>query len=242
MRTVRDRLVSQLGLVALAAAILLGAIAVGADIRNKNRNDTISVTGSAKQRITSDYVIWDVSIASLEPTPQAAAATLNDWAGRVRSFLRSHGVLDSELGVTPVSAETLRKGSSGGGKLIGYRLSRSFEVRSARVATIGSAIGKSSELLEEGVPLESDPPQYIFTKLPSIRPTLLASATRDALARAKGLVGAAGGRLGKLRGVDVGVFQVTAPNSTEVSDYGEYDTSTLAKDVTAVVNVTFSLR
>ena len=55
------------------------------------------------------------------------------------------------------------------------------------------------------------------------------------------LLAATGGSLGKLRGVDVGVFQVTSPNSTEVSDYGVYDTSTLQKDVTAVVNVTFSL-
>jgi len=39
----------------------------------------------------------------------------------------------------------------------------------------------------------------------------------------------------------IGGFQVTSPNSTEVSDYGVYDTSTLGKDVTAVVNVTFSL-
>jgi hypothetical protein len=35
---------------------------------------------------------------------------------------------------------------------------------------------------------------------------------------------------------------VTAPNSTDVSDYGVYDTSTLRKDVTAVVNVTFALK
>lgn len=55
------------------------------------------------------------------------------------------------------------------------------------------------------------------------------------------LVGATGDSLGKLRGVNVGVFQVTSPNSTEVSDYGVYDTSTLEKDVTAVVNVTFAL-
>jgi hypothetical protein len=41
--------------------------------------------------------------------------------------------------------------------------------------------------------------------------------------------------------VSVGVFKVTSPNSTEVEDYGVYDTSTLAKDVTAVVNVTFAL-
>jgi hypothetical protein len=56
------------------------------------------------------------------------------------------------------------------------------------------------------------------------------------------LVDASGARLGELRAVSVGVFQITPPNSTEVSDYGEYDTTTLAKDVTAVVNVTFALR
>ncbi len=56
------------------------------------------------------------------------------------------------------------------------------------------------------------------------------------------LVTASGARLGSLRSVDVGVFQVTAPNSTDVSDEGDYDTSTFRKDVTAVVNVTFTLR
>jgi hypothetical protein len=55
------------------------------------------------------------------------------------------------------------------------------------------------------------------------------------------IVKATGASLGKLRGVDVGVFQVTSPNSTQVEDYGVYDTSTVDKDVTAVVNVTFGV-
>ena len=48
-------------------------------------------------------------------------------------------------------------------------------------------------------------------------------------------------KLGKLRGVDVSPFQITPPNSTQVSDYGAYDTTTLKKQVEAVVNVTFGL-
>ena len=70
----------------------------------------------------------------------------------------------------------------------------------------------------------------------------LAEATKDAQHRGQILVEATGAHLGGLRGVDVGVFQVTSPNSTEVEDYGVYDTSTLDKDVTAVVNVTFALK
>jgi hypothetical protein len=123
----------------------------------------------------------------------------------------------------------------------GFKLTRSFEVRSERVAAIADLVEQSQQLFEQGVPLQPQSPQYVYTKLADLRPKLLAEATKDALNRAKVLVEATGAHLGGLRDVDVGVFQVTAPNSTEVSDYGVYDTSTLGKDVTAVVNVSFSL-
>jgi len=40
-------------------------------------------------------------------------------------------------------------------------------------------------------------------------------------------------------GADTGIFQITAPNSTETSDSGTYDTRTIDKDITAVMSVTF---
>ena len=99
----------------------------------------------------------------------------------------------------------------------------------------------SSTLLAQGIPLSADSPQYLYTQLPALRPQLLAEATKDAQNRARVIVKATGAHLGSLRGVDVGVFQVTAPNSTQVEDYGVYDTSTVEKDVTAVVNITFGV-
>ena len=109
------------------------------------------------------------------------------------------------------------------------------------MAAIAGVAEASSQLIASGIPLQVQPLQYIYTRLADLRPKLLAAAVRDAQNRGRVLLGATGGTLGKLRGVDVGVFQVTSPNSTEVSDYGVYDTSTLSKDVTAVVNVTFAL-
>jgi hypothetical protein len=128
------------------------------------------------------------------------------------------------------------------GQAVGYQVTRAFQVRSQRVGVIAAVAEASSRLIASGIPLQSEPLQYVFTRLAEIRPALLARAVRDARNRGLVLLDAAGGKLGKLRGVDVGVFQVTAPNSTQVSDYGEYDTTTLHKDVTAVVNVTFVLR
>jgi hypothetical protein len=238
----RDRawLISSAAL--LAIAIVVGSYSIGGGIGDRGRNDTIAVTGSAKQRITSDYVIWDASVTSQRATPQAAAQELNAWAGKIHRFLKAQGVLASELTLAPITAQAVQAASdNGNGKIIGYALTRNFEVRSARVARIAAVVERSSQLLAAGIPIQFSPIQYIFTKLASVRPGLLAAATKDALGRARILVGATGGHLGALREVNVGVFQVTSPNSTDVSDYGEYDTSTLEKDVTAVVNVSFAL-
>jgi hypothetical protein len=153
----------------------------------------MSVTGSAKRRIVSDYIVWNVSVSSQRATPQAASTELAGWTREILAFLNSAHVEQSEITVNPITTETVNEDED------------------------------------------------IYTRLPSLRPQLLADATRDALRRAQVLVESTGADLGNLRGVDVGVFQVTAPNSTEVEDYGVYDTSTRTKDVTAVVNVTLAI-
>ena len=221
----------------LAIAFVIGAIFIGHGIRDKNRNDVITVTGSAKKRIISDYVVWRMVVTSEQPSAPEAARELNGWTREIRSFLTGAGVDADELNVDPISTETVSRK----GKVVSFRLTRGFEIRSPRVRELTDVANRSSELLAQGIPLQADPVQYVYTKLPTLRPELLAQATRDARSRARVIVDATGSHLGKLRRVSVGVFQITSPNSTDVEDYGVYDTSTLQKDVTAVVNVTFAL-
>jgi hypothetical protein len=231
------------GLVLLALAVFLGSVFIGRGIRDRGRNDVITVTGSAKKRISADYVVWSPAVTVEGGSAAAGAADIARWAKRVHEFLRAEGVQESELTVQPISIEQITPedtGDSGVG-ILGYRLTRTFTIRSNRVDAIRRVVQATPKLLAKNIPLVGDPPQYVYTKLPSLRPQLLRDAMRDAQARAKVLVDATGAKLGRLRSIDVGVFQVTAPNSTEVSDYGEYDTSTRLKDVTAVVNVTFAL-
>ncbi|MDX6485344.1 MAG: uncharacterized protein QOF43_497 [Gaiellaceae bacterium] len=237
----RERIPLFAGLVVLALAVALGSVFIANGIRDRNRSDVITVTGSAKQRIASDYVVWDASLASRQPTATAALKELAGWTRRTQSFFRAQGVTAGELALAPIAALSPGSIDDNGTRVKGYLLTRTFEIRSARVGQIASLAERSSVLLAQGVPLAAGPPQYVYTKLSSLRPQLLAAATEDARRRARVIVSASGAKLGNLRGVDVGVFQVTAPNSTQVSDYGEYDTTTLRKDVTAVVNVTFAL-
>jgi uncharacterized protein len=234
---VLERLPLLAGLALLAIAFVIGSIFIGHGIRDKNRNDVISVTGSAKKRIVSDYIVWNFSVTSRQPSADDAAKELADWAAKIRVFLTGEGIKPGEISVQPISTETVSRK----GRVTSFVLTRSFEIRSPRVQEVTGVADRSSALLAEGIPFQADSPQYVYTKLPQLRPQLLAQATKDARSRARVIVDATGAHLGKLRRVNVGVFQITSPNSTEVEDYGVYDTSTLEKDVTAVVNVTFAL-
>jgi hypothetical protein len=227
----------------LALAVLIGSIAIGNGIRDRGRNDVIRVTGSAKKRIRADYVVWGLSVTSQEPGASDAAALLARWTKRVRTVLADEHVRPRELTMQPIATEAVTAEETGEGTgILAYKLTRRFQIRSSRVAAIRGVAEDTSKLLAADVPLEAESPQYVYTHLGSLRPELLRAATRDAQRRAQILVEATGNRLGGLRNVSVGVFQVTSPFSTEVSDYGEYNTSTVLKDVTGVVNVTFALR
>jgi hypothetical protein len=73
-------LVAGLALIALALAV--GLVAVAHGIRDRGAGDTISVTGSAKRSITSDYVTWSASLSARGTDPATAAAQLDDWLKR----------------------------------------------------------------------------------------------------------------------------------------------------------------
>src|SRR6266566_8453413 len=67
------------GLALIAIAFVIGSIAIGHGIRDRNQNDMIVVTGSAKKRITSDYLIWTLSVTSTQASATNAATELGGW-------------------------------------------------------------------------------------------------------------------------------------------------------------------
>src|SRR5437016_5473293 len=136
----RERLPLLGGLALLAIAFVIGAVAIGHGIRDRNRNDVIIVTGSAKKRITSDYVIWGVSVTSQQASATAAAKELDRWTTAIRSFMNREGVEPAELVVQPISTGTLSKG----GRVTAYKLTRRFELRSRVLRRSGSPPTTSS--------------------------------------------------------------------------------------------------
>jgi len=233
------------GMVALSLA-LVGSTFIGATaLRDvKSSNDVMVVTGSAKRPIRSDYIIWRLSVSSQQPTAQAAYQDLKRQTERVQAYLRENQVPAEAITLSAIESYSIPEVSPNGretGQTLAYRLTQRFEVRSTEVDRYTTLSQQSTDLINDGINLVSESPQYLYTELSKLRIEMVAEATKDAKARAEAIAQSAGNQVGAVRSAETGVFQITSRNSTEVSDYGMYDTSSIEKDITAVVSVTFGI-
>ncbi|HLV27308.1 MAG TPA: SIMPL domain-containing protein [Gemmatimonadales bacterium] len=232
------------GLTALAVALVIGAFAGASAIRDFRRVDEMEATGSSRRAVTADYIVWRANVSVQGSSRQTGYAQLTSAVSQVRSYLEGKGLPDSSITVTAVEVYPVQEYTDMGretGRILGYRLSQNFEIRSADVDGIAALAQQSAELIAEGVPMVSYSPEYIFTGIDAIRTELLAEATSDAAERARAIAESAGAKIGAARSARMGVFQITPRHSTMVSDYGVNDTSSKEKDVTAVVRVTFAV-
>jgi|SRR5215208_1083863 len=234
-----------LGLALLALGIVLAAF-IGADAARdvKRASDAITVTGSARRSIRADFVIWRASVSSQQSSLPEAYQEVTRYGDRVRAFLRAQGIPDSIVTVRPLETYTMPEVAPNGretGRTAGYRLTQTVEVRSLDVDGITRLSQQVGTLINEGVPITAQPPEYLYTRLADVRAEMLGQATKDARTRAAAIAGSVGNQVGGVRSAQMGVFQITPRYSTEVSDYGINDVSSVDKDITAVVRVTFAI-
>ena len=96
-------------------------------------------------------------------------------------------------------------------------------------------------LLQTGVNINNNGPQFYVSDLAALRPKLLAQAMIDARTRGLSITKAVGSKLGPVIAVTSGPVQVTAPESVDTSGGGLYDTTTIPKTVTVTVSVSFKV-
>ncbi len=206
--------------------------------------EVINVTGSAEKKIVSDYSVWTSGFSVRDAQLKEAFAKLKDDTAKVKAYLASKGISDDEIIISQVETTPIYKRNEKGNftnDIEAYVLNQRVEVRSGDVAKITAVSRESTELIEQDIRFVSDAPQYFYTKLGELKLEMLAAASADAKKRAEKIAAASGNRIGRIRSADMGVFQITPVNSTEVSAWGENDTTSLEKKVFAVVHADFAI-
>jgi hypothetical protein len=238
--------------ISLILASLVGSVAF---YKSKALANSLSVTGSAEQTITSDTAKWTASFSRIVDIAalKDGSVQMNHDLDAVRAYFKNKGVKNTELTIQPVtvsqvceSQQSVTYGKMGEqicGKVIGYNLSQQIIVESKDVqGTTKLAQEAPSAFIADGLVFTSQNLEYYYSKFADMKLDMIAAATKDAKARAERIADSTGVKLGPVMSASMGVFQVTALNSTDISDYGAYDTATIDKKVTAVVRASFSLK
>ncbi len=232
-------------------AIILGlslifAFVFGAKLISNNfSKDEITVTGSASEIVTSDSGVWRFQIKTESLSRAEGYRALSSQKPVVIQFLKSKGIKDNEIEFLGMNNYAKYKTSPNGystQEIAGYTYEQTVKINSKDVELIKKLHLEIPSLIEKGIVINSFEPNYLYSGLADKKAELLQKATADAKFRAKEMLRATGNRVGKIRSVRMGVFQITPPDSNEVSDWGINDTSSIEKKVTAVSNVVFGIR
>lgn len=233
----------KLQLIWLAVILALGlVVAVKTGTGNMSK-DKITVTGSAYQVVKSDSARLEFEINARKPNKQLAYNTVKSQLPIVMRYLKDKGITD--IDVKAANGYNSYKYTPNGNMtndIAYFNLSQQVVIKSDDVQKIKEISTDIQSLLDEGIDINVMNAQYFYSGLSDLKVKLLEDATTDAKARATAMLKATHNKPGKIQSVNMGVFQITPVDSTNVSDMGINDTTTIDKKVTAVANVVFRIK
>jgi uncharacterized protein len=228
-----------LGLCMVASAGLVSQTLL--KVKRMDANLLVSA-GSARMAVVSDSVKWRGNFSRVVAKTDLNMGHIemrNDEA-KVMMFLTDNGIKAEDVTVTPVFTGEIWKSDANLPKE--YNLIQNVEVRSVEVEKVRDLAKNAQGLINEGVFFSTDSLEYYYTKLPEARINLLPESIKDARMRADKIAEAIGKKVVSVQSVNMGVVQVLAPNSVDISDYGSYDTGSIEKDIMVTVKPTFVLQ
>ncbi len=232
-------------IIILAIVLALGLILSVKIISGVLPNDGISVTGSASRIVKSDNGSITFNIYTKQKTRKIAYAAVKKQIPIVIEYLKSKGFEDKDIEIKTQNGyntyKMLPNGNSSN-EVDYYNLYQPITVKSKDVNKIKDLSLAIPALMDKGIDIEVQNPEYYYSKISDLKVELLHEATTDAKQRASAMLKATHNRTGKIQSVKMGVFQITSSDSTNVSDSGIYDTESIEKKVTAVANVVFKIK
>ena len=236
---------NRLAAIVLAAAVLasgmtLGLYKVGSGLASRAGN-AITVTGTASENATADNAVWTLNLNESQPTLASSVKKIDSSADALKKYLLNGGVTDNQIELGPINSNAIQEYINGNptGRILAYQAYRTVTVRTKDVKLVEKLSNNIGSLLATGVNVGNYGPAYYLSTLDDMRAKLLATAMKDAQARAKAITEAVGGSVGPLLSVTSGPTQVTTKNSLDRAAGGVYDVSTIEKTVNVTLSASF---
>lgn len=235
--------------IVLSLAFITGCWFLSTLLQKKDLSrNVIEVKGLAEENFSSDLIVWSGSFTKTSMELKEAYKMLAIDEKIVRQYLLDNGVKENEMVFSSVSFyknfEYLNYSNGESRKIfVGFNLSQSVRIESKDVEKIEKISREVSKLIDQDVEFKSSSPEYYYTKLADLKIKMIANATKDATERAEQIAINAKSKLGNLQQANLGIFQITAQNSSEEYSWGgTLNTSSKLKTASITMNLKFSLQ
>jgi len=199
----------------------------------------VSVRGVSERDVKADLAIWPIQYTVTDNDLTAAQTALEAQGKKVEAFLKDQGLPAGEsrvqkVEVTDLMAQQYRPDNIQNGR---YILTKTYMVRTNNVDLVDDIFRNVGALIGQGVILaQGSGPSYLFTKLNTVKPDMIAEATRSAREAAQKFAEDSGARVGGIKSATQGLFQIMARD-----DDSAVESSVLDKRVRVVTTVEYYL-
>jgi hypothetical protein len=232
------------------ALILSGALVwvawIGSDTAlSLKMKGQVDVTGYATEKISSDLGINEVTVQAKDLDIKLAYEKLAQGRALLKQYIDGFQFEPEDISVSPVEVREKFKINAKGFELPELDhliVSQTFTVESPDVRKVEKMAAEAGSLLGQGITLRTSAPRFVYTRLNELKIEMIGRAAANAQERAETLSKNGKFKLGNVSDVRVGVFQITPANSTDISDYGLNDTSSIEKEIKSTVEVHYFVK
>ncbi len=197
----------------IAIALVVAAICLTTGLFSiQNEQRTVTVRGLAEHEYDADFAVWPLAFSvsgnDLLDVQQEVTAKLQI----VHAYLAKYGFTESEITVKePSVTDAAANIYSQNEARFRYISESTVFVRSSNVAAVRKALSNSLDLIGDGIALKSDYDSrvsYLFTKLNTVKPQMIAEATQNAREAAEQFARDSGSKVGKIQSATQGFFSI----------------------------------
>lgn len=237
-------------MIIIASILTLGLIistfiVANSFVKTRPTNGIITVTGSAKKQIKSDFAVWSGNFSTQAVNLKDCYKIVKENQSTVKEYLIKNGIPEDQISFLSINT-TINYARDYQGyntnQIDSYRLSQTVEIKSNDVDKISVLARESTELIDKGIEFQSYQPQYFYTKIADLKVDMLALASKDAKDRAEKIASNSKSQILGVKTAKMGVFQITPLYSNEISDYGINDTNSIDKEIMSVMNCEFKIK
>ncbi|MBO1364505.1 SIMPL domain-containing protein [Prevotella sp. A2931] len=229
--------------------IIISAWLLAQGVTNfRKESPKLNVTGMAEKQITSDLIVWNITLKAKGDNRASAYSQYKRVAAIMRKYLKAHGITDPALSTSSVdiNQETRQVYNRDSHQYDsyddGFSVTQTFTVRSNDVPLVERVYQNIAELYNEGIDFSSNAPLYYYTKLNDLKMEMLNKASENAYERAQTIAKGSHSAIGAMLSSAMGVFQIVGLNSEEEYSWGgTFNTSSKEKVASITVRTTYEV-